>query len=197
MGVSRETSERLDIFAKMLASWTQKINLIAPSTVSEIHSRHIADSTQIYPLAPKDWRTWVDLGSGGGLPGLVIAILAMEKTRARRVVLVESDARKCAFLRAVLRETGTEAEVLNKRIEAVAPQSADVVSARALATLNDLLGYTQRHLSDHGTALFPKGRKADQELQQALEGWTFACEKHPSATDPEGVILEIGDIARV
>lgn len=194
--VSRETEERFEVFAHLLSVWTRKINLIAPSTVTEITDRHIEDSRQIYPLAPSGWRRWADLGSGGGLPGLVIAILATEDRNQREVILVESDARKCAFLRTVLRETETRATIINERIENTDALKADVVSARALGSLTDLLGYADQHMSTDGCALFPKGQKADQEVDEALERWTFACEKHASRTDKNGVILKIGDLKR-
>ncbi|MEL7025840.1 MAG: 16S rRNA (guanine(527)-N(7))-methyltransferase RsmG [Pseudomonadota bacterium] len=192
--VSRETRERLGIFVDLLSAWTQKINLIAPSTRKEIWERHIEDSLQIYPLAPQGWRTWVDLGSGGGLPGIIVAILAADDDR--EITLVESDARKCAFLRTALRETGARAKILNARAEEVPPVNADVVSARALAPLPKLLGYAERHVAPNGIGLFQKGKNASAEIEEALERWRFACEKHPSKTDADGVILRIGDLKR-
>lgn len=194
-GVSRETQDRLKIYADLLTVWTKKINLISAATVPDVWTRHIQDSAQLYKLAPKGWRVWVDLGSGGGLPGVVIAILAAEDS-VGGVVLVESDARKCAFLRTAVRETGVKAQVVQARVETLDPLAADVLSARALASLTDLLGYAQRHLAADGMALFPKGQKAQAELDEALERWTFACEKHPSETDASGVILSIGDVKR-
>lgn len=193
--VSRETKDRLDRFADLLAVWTRRINLISASTVPTLWSRHIEDSIQLYPLAPKGWRRWADLGSGGGLPGIVIAILATEDAD-KEVILVESDARKCAFLRTALRETGARGRVLHSRIEDIEPLGVDVLSARALAPLPALLGYAERHLAPGGIALFPKGQKAQDEIDEALEGWSFACEKHPSETDADGVILRIGDLTR-
>lgn len=193
--VSRETEARLAVFSDLLEVWTKKINLIAPSTVPEIRRRHIEDSLQIYPLAPPGWRRWADFGAGGGLPGIVVAILAAEKVDHREVILVESDARKCAFLRAALRETGVNGEVVQGRVEELPSLGADVVSARALAPLVKLAGFARHHLKPPGVGLFPKGRKADAEVNEALERWTFACEKHPSQTDSEGVILRIGDIS--
>lgn len=193
--VSRETQDRLEIYADLLTAWTKKINLISASTVPDVWTRHISDSAQLYCLAPKDWRVWADLGSGGGLPGMVIAILAAVDP-AREVVLIESDTRKCAFLRTAIRETGVNARVVQSRVETLDPILADVLSARALASLTVLLGYAQRHLSADGVALLPKGKKAQAELDEALERWTFACEKHPSETDAGGVILSIGDVKR-
>lgn len=195
--VSRETEEKLRCFADLLAVWTRKINLIAPSTHPQIWERHIQDSLQIYPLVQAGWRSWVDLGSGGGLPGIVVAILAAEDARETTVTLIESDGRKCAFLRAALRETGVKATIINQRIEDVPGLSADVVSARALAPLPKLMSFTHHHLAPDGTALFQKGQNANQEIDEALERWSFACEKHPSQTASDGVVLKIGDLARV
>jgi len=197
VNVSRETEARLETFKDLLAHWTTRINLVSRTTLDDIWHRHILDSAQLLHRAPDDWVRWADLGTGGGLPGVVIAILARELAGPREIVLVESDARKAAFLRTALREVGAEATVLNQRIEATAPLAADVVSARALAPLPRLLGLAAPHLADGGIALFPKGRNADAELQEALDCWTFACEKIPSDTDPEAVILKIGDLKRV
>lgn len=193
--VSRETVARLQIYAELLAKWTQKINLISAGSVPDLWTRHIEDSAQIFSLASPGWQTWLDMGSGGGLPGLVIAILAAENP-GRDVVMVESDARKCAFLRTALRETGVPGRVVHGRIEALDPWGADVISARALAALPDLLGYTEKHLVPGGQALFPKGQTAQRELDEALDRWSFACQKHRSKTDAHGVILSIGDVKR-
>lgn len=197
MNVSRETEERLGIFQGLLAHWTTRINLVSRTTLEDLWRRHILDSAQLLRHAPENWRRWADLGAGGGLPGVVIAILARETTGPRDIVLVESDARKAAFLRTALREVDVEAGVLNQRIEATSPLAADVVSARALAPLPRLLGLAAPHFAEGGVALFPKGRNADAELQEALDRWTFACEKIPSDTDHEAVILKIGDLKRV
>lgn len=196
MDVSRETREKLEKFSALLTKWTGKINLIGPSTVSDVWSRHILDSVQIYKLAPRNWKTWVDLGSGGGLPGIVVAVLASEDD-GKDVTLVESDVRKCAFLRTALRETATAGKVVNARIEDCDPMGADVLSARALAPLPRLMEFADRHLGPGGVALFSKGQKASNEIDEALEGWRFACEKHASETDANGVILRIGDLKRV
>ena len=191
--VSRETQERLDLYAALLRKWTPRINLVAPNTLPDLWTRHIVDSAQIARYSQETDRTWADLGSGGGLPGIVIAILRDDIT----MTLVESDARKAAFLRTVLRETGTSARVLNQRIETVPPLSADVVSARALAPLSRLLYHAERHLAANGRALFPKGIRYREEREAALETWQFRCEEHPSSTQSGAVILEISELARV
>ena len=190
--VSRETLEMLEIYARLLAEWTKRINLVSRSTLDALWTRHFLDSAQLIRHIDTPG-LWADLGSGGGFPGAVVAILQAGK---REVVLVESDQRKAAFLRAVARET-VGFRVVAQRIEQAKPLAASVVSARALAPLPVLLEYVHRHLAPGGVAVLPKGRKADEEITAALEHWRFDCEKHPSQTDPESVVLILGDIKRV
>ncbi|TCP61128.1 16S rRNA (guanine527-N7)-methyltransferase [Rhodovulum bhavnagarense] len=196
--VPRETSDRLAAYAALLRKWNPAINLVSRKTLDELESRHIADSAQLFDLRPDDACHWVDLGSGGGFPGLVIAILAVDDAPGMRITLIESDQRKATFLRTVARELGLlNVTVINDRIEAVPPQGADVLSARALAALSDLLAFGERHLAPHGIALFPKGARHAEELQAALATWTFNVQKIASKTDPQAVILKLGGIARV
>lgn len=197
MDVSRETAGRLDAYAALLARWTQRINLVAPGTLGALWSRHFLDSAQLLGLAPPGTGTWADLGSGGGFPGAVVAILAGEKRPELAVTLVEADQRKAAFLRALGRETGTDFKVLTGRIEDLPPLGAHIVSARALAPLPVLLGYAARHLAPGGTALIPKGAQAAGEVAEARKKWSFSYTTCPSQTDPEAAILKIGEIARV
>ena len=194
--VSRETSERLDYFVELLKKWSKSINLVSRSTMEHVWHRHIADSAQIWPLAPESAYTWADLGSGGGLPGMVIAILAHEFRPALRVTLVESDLRKSAFLATASRELDLTATVLAKRIEEVPPLKADVVSARALAPLDRLLPLAARHLGENATGLFPKGVKHVDELEAALASWRFTHETYKSKTESEAVIYKIGGLSR-
>ncbi len=196
MNVSRETLARLDLYADLLQRWTKKINLVSSSTLDALWTRHFLDSAQLFKVAPKGG-TWVDLGSGGGFPGAVVAVLAADSQSDLKVTLVESDQRKAAFLRTVLREMGVSACVLADRVERLEPMNADVLSARALASLEVLLGFAERHLVPTGRAVFPKGEKARDEIRDALEHWRFDCETYNSKTDPEAVILSIGDIQRV
>ncbi|WGW04585.1 16S rRNA (guanine(527)-N(7))-methyltransferase RsmG [Tropicibacter oceani] len=195
--VSRETKDRLNTYLELLRTWNPKINLVSPSTLDAAWERHILDSAQIFGHAPKSVETWVDLGSGGGFPGLVIAILAAEKAPDMAITLIESDARKSTFLRTVIRETGTAAKVLTQRIEVAPPQNAQVVSARALAPLPLLLDYVRRHIAPDGTALLQKGASWKNEMSRAQESWKFRATPHKSITDPNSVILEIGEIAHV
>lgn len=196
LDVSRETAERLDRFAALVAHWTARINLVSRASLAEIHTRHILDSAQLFDLAPAGWRHWADLGSGGGFPGIVIAILARDRCPGARVTLVESDQRKAAFLRTAVRELDLPADVRAARAGDLPPLAADVLSARALAPLADLLPLALCHLAPGGIALFPKGRRAGEEVAAARRNWRFEAESLPSLTDPEARILRIGGIAR-
>jgi len=195
--VSRETLERLDLYAALLAKWNPAINLVSKATLSELWTRHFLDSAQIFDLAPAAARRWADLGSGGGFPGMIVAILAAAERPGLSVTLVESDARKSAFLTRVAQETGIPADIRTARAESLPRLQADVLSARALAPLSRLLPLAQQHLVEGGEALFPKGAQHAQEIATALETWRFAVQKYPSRTDSAGVILKIGGISRV
>lgn len=191
LNVSRETSEKLIAYSDLIAKWTTSINLIAPNTVPDIWNRHILDSSQIYDLAPADWAHWLDLGSGGGLPGLVVAIMDQQR---RPVTLIESDQRKCLFLNTVRRELSLNVTVLNERIDKAEVSTADVISARALAPLPELLRMSERLLSADGIALFPKGERYKQELDQAQEDWHLDVDEIPSQTNPDSRILKVSRI---
>ena len=197
LDVSRETWGRLELYESLLRKWNPAINLVSRATLDEIWTRHFADSAQLLLCAPETARHWVDLGAGGGFPGLVVAVLAREFRPGLSVTLVESDLRKCTFLREVARQIETPVTVLAERAESLPPLGADVVSARALAPLRDLLRLAERHLKPGGTALFPKGVNHDAELSDALETFRFTFQKRASQTDLQAVILSIGDLARV
>lgn len=196
LNVSRETMERLQAFVVLLKHWNTRINLIAPSTLPDLWRRHIVDSAQLFEHAPIDARHWVDLGSGGGLPGLVCAIMAQERMPQCRFTLIESDKRKSAFLMTAARELGLTISVLAQRIEAVPPQMADVVSARALAPLAQLMALVERHLRPGGVALLPKGKSHSEELAAARLEWQFDAAEIESQTDPLARLLILKDIAR-
>lgn len=195
--VSRETFERLRAFESLLRKWNPAINLVSRSTLDDLWRRHIIDSIQVFDAAPLSARRWADFGTGGGFPGLVVAILASERQPQLHTTLIESDQRKAAFLGAVCRDLQVNAAVIAQRAEAVDPLCAEVVSARALAPLVDLLGLAERHLAPGGTAIFPKGAGHAEELSRALEKWSFGHHKTQSTTDPDAVILSIGAIRRV
>ncbi|MGP9788751.1 16S rRNA (guanine(527)-N(7))-methyltransferase RsmG [Roseinatronobacter sp. NSM] len=195
--VSRETLDRLDGFVRLLTKWNSKINLVAPATIPNLWQRHIEDSAQVFALAPKDARHWVDLGSGGGLPGVVCAILATEHMPECRFTLVESDKRKSAFLMVAARELALQIDVLPIRAEDVPVQNAEIVSARALAPLPQLLAWVDRHLADGGIALLPKGKTWEEELATARVDWMFKLVSHISQTDPAARLLAIKELSRV
>lgn len=191
--VSRETLGRLTIYRDLLEKWTAKINLVSRNSLAEAWTRHFADSLQLLDLAPTDSNPWVDLGSGAGFPGLVVAIARPEA----RVVLVESDTRKVAFLRTVATATGASPTILESRIEELAPLGAAVLSARALAPLGALLAHAEKHRAPGGICLFPKGEAVHKEISEARRDWRFDPVIHPSRTDPQAAIVEIGALARV
>jgi len=172
--VSRETMDRLEAYAALLVKWNPKINLVAKSTIPEVWHRHMADSAQLWALAPKGAKSWMDIGSGAGFPGLVIAAIAAEKAPDLKVSLVESDRRKSVFLQSAAREMGITVEVITKRIEALEPQGVDILSARALSSLSQLLEFTTKHRKPEGVCLFPKGARVDSELTEASSCWYMA-----------------------
>ena len=197
VSVSRETVQRLDRFVGLLRQWQRRINLIAPSTEAKLWTRHIADSLQLVALAPNA-RSWVDLGSGGGFPGLVIAC-ALADTPGARVHLVESNAKKAAFLREAARVTGAPATVHAERIAdfaAHAPKRIDVVTARALAPLADLLAEAYPLLKKGALGVFPKGQDVGAELTEAAKYWQMEASLLPSRTDSRARIVVVRAIER-
>ncbi|WP_454918684.1 16S rRNA (guanine(527)-N(7))-methyltransferase RsmG [Xanthobacter sediminis] len=191
--VSRETFQRLALIVDLLVKWQRTINLVAPASLPHIWERHVADSLQLVTLAPEAATRWVDLGSGGGFPGLVVAAVLAERPGAD-LHLVESDTRKAAFLREAIRLAALPAVVHAQRIEAVAPRLAagsHVVSARALAPLPKLLDLAAPFLAAGALGLFLKGKDATRELTEAGKGWTLDAELAPSRTDPDGRIVVV------
>ncbi|MEX0306518.1 MAG: 16S rRNA (guanine(527)-N(7))-methyltransferase RsmG [Ruegeria sp.] len=195
LDVSRETFERLTTYVALLERWNPKINLVSRNSLKDIWVRHILDSTQVFRCV-EPVNHWVDLGSGGGFPGLVCAIMSIESTPTTRFTLVESDQRKSAFLRNIARECGANCTVISRRIESVDPLGADVLSARALADLTTLMSFCDRHLSASGTALLPKGASWEKELADARKEWKFEAEPITSLTEPQSVILKIKGVTR-
>lgn len=194
--VSRETFAKLEAFEALVRHWNPAINLVSASTLPEFWQRHIVDSAQLFSLCPKDAKSWVDLGSGGGFPGLVVTILAKEAQPDMRVTLVESDLRKATFLRQAVRSLGIGAAVISDRAETVPPLDADVLSARALAPLTGLLTFARRHLQTDGVALFSKGERFEEEVAEARKLWSFDVETQPSLSHPGAAILVIRKIER-
>lgn len=196
LNVSRETTDLLTQFSELVERWTVRINLISKASVDGIWERHVADSAQLFELAP-EFEHWVDLGSGGGFPGIVIAIIAKEARPEGRITLVESDLRKATFLRTAIRELGLNAKVIAERIEELPPLGADVLSARALADLPALLEFTELHLAKSGTAIFPKGQNWRKEDEAARQLWSYSLDPVKSKTSAEAAILLIKDVSRV
>ena len=190
---SPETAARLAAYRDLLLRWNTRINLISAETAAEIDQRHIADCAQLQPLLPPEGPI-ADIGSGAGLPGLVLAIVQPE----REVHLVESDKRKAAFLveaSAQLKLPMVRVHACRVEIAKLPPLSA--ITARALAPLATLLPYADKFLAPGGVAVFPKGKTAEKELTEAALDWHFTCERFPSTTNPEATILRLSNIHRV
>lgn len=196
LSVSRETLEKLEIYHALIEKWTQKINLIAKSTQKEIWSRHILDSAQIFLMIDGQPERIADFGSGGGMPAIVLSVLSQESFPQRKFILIESDSRKVAFLREVRRELDLECEIINDRIENVPPLNADVITARAFASLTDLLVASLPHIKPTGQLIFPKGRQVEAEISMAKRDWRFCLHRHQSYISDESVILNLKDLAR-
>lgn len=188
--VSRETLEKFRIYHDLLLAWQKKINLIGRGTEKEIWRRHFLDSAQLLPLVNKHTgfpkgRTWLDIGTGAGFPGLVLALMGEE------VSMVEPNSKKCAFLRAVLRETGTQARVYNSKVEDLSPFPVDLVTARALTSIGRLIAWGRAFLKEASEIWLLKGETAEQELTSALKNNNMAAELFQSLTDPRGKVVRI------
>jgi len=195
--VSRETLARLDTLVAELVRWNASINLVSKRSLGDVWRRHILDSAQLYPLAPPGAQTWVDLGSGAGFPALVVAALAKENNPALRLSLIESDARKCAFLATVARLMAIEITIENRRIQEPPSQRYDIISARALAPLKDLVLLAEPYMTERSVALFLKGAEVNDELTDAFQRRHMRVVRSPSITDPGGVILQLRGIGGV
>ena len=197
LDVSRETAARLEDLADLVLKWTQTINLVSKASLSQIWMRHVLDSAQLWELAPLKSGLWLDVGSGGGFPGIVISILAAQYAPDVRIVMVESDRRKVVFLTEALRHLGLSAYVHCARIETLPPIAAQVVTARALAPLAGLLPIAARHMAANGVALFPKGQHHAEELAVFGAEWVMQSSAIPSKTDPDAAIVRIWDLHHV
>ncbi len=194
--VSRETEKRLDRFVDALLLWQRTTNLVASSTLAQVWTRHVADSLQLIPLAP-DAKVWIDLGSGGGFPGMPIAC-ALAGEPGAKVHLVESNAKKAAFLREAVRITGAPAQVHAVRVENFGDSLAEpvhAVTARALAPLKTLCGQAFPWIVRGAVGLFPKGQDVDAELTEAAKYWSIEASKVPSKTSPDGWIVVVRGLA--
>ena len=194
LNVSRETLQKLHGLCDLVRRWNPAINLVSKSSVPDLWNRHLLDSAQLFAFCPPQAKRWLDLGSGAGFPGLVMAIMAQESRPEIFVTLVESDRRKTVFLNEAIRILELPAKAICQRIEDVSAQSADVISARALASLSALCGHAHRHLGEGGVGLFPKGANAAAEIAEAQSLWRFDHRSYPSRTDADAAILVLKDV---
>ena len=188
-GTDAETIDRLAAYLALLEKWQQRINLVGSGSMQDPWRRHILDSAQLLPLLPSGSPSVADLGTGAGFPGVVLAIMG-----DARVHLVESNARKCAFLSEVLRITETKATIHHKRIEEIASLAVDVVTARGCANLLSLLDYAKPLLAPSGICLFLKGQSVEAELTESQKKWRMRSQRITSRSDPAGVVLKLSDI---
>ncbi len=190
--VSRETIEKLEIYISLLQQWNKKINLVSQQGMDQVWKRHVYDSFQLIRYLDSSVKSIADLGSGGGFPGLILAL-----STDIPVILIESDKRKTIFLREVLRQTKTQATVLCQRIENVNAISVDVVTARALTSLTQLLKFSKNILNKNGYCLFLKGRSVNLEIEEAQKDWKINYKTFSSQTNADGVIVKINQFERV
>ena len=191
-GVSRETLDRLKIYADLLQTWNQKINLVSKTTIPDLWQRHIRDSAQLFPLLPSGAKTLLDLGSGAGFPGLVLAIMGVPN-----VHLAESDQRKCAFLREAARVAGAAVTIHARRIEDIAPFPVDVITARALAPVAELLDLASPFIGENTKLIFLKGQNVEVELTEAHKRWRISARQIASLTDSAGTVVCMDEVRRV
>ena len=184
--VSRETRQRLETYVALVEKWQPRINLVSPKSLPDIWMRHVWDSAQLAPLIAPDTKRILDVGSGGGFPGLVLAMLCDAECH-----LVESDQRKAVFLSTVIRECGLTAKVHNSRVETLADLDASVITARALAPLDRLLQLLARQLTPETRCLFLKGARVDAEIAAAGEMVNLRHRLHPSLTNPDGFVIDL------
>ena len=197
LDVSRETLDALKYFEDLVVLWNPAINLISNSSVSDLWSRHIIDSAQLFLFTLPDEGLWLDVGSGGGFPGIVVSIIARELAPSLRVALVESDKRKCVFLRTVVRELGLSVKVINDRIENVKLDDVVYLSARALRNLNSLLFIVENNVSRETVCVFPKGRSYKKELVESQKNWKFDLNLIDSNTSEDSKVIVLKGLERV
>jgi 16S rRNA (guanine527-N7)-methyltransferase len=194
-GVSRETLARLKAYVSLLAEWNARHNLVSANSLNDVWRRHVWDSAQLAPLVLASAKSLVDLGSGAGFPALVLAAMLRDKADFR-AVLIESVAKKCRFLEAAAERMEVDVEVRNIRAEDAKHEPFDVVTARACAPLDRLLGYAQHFRGKRTICLFLKGQSVEEELTEAHKSWNIKAIRHRSRSDPSGVILEVREFER-
>ena len=197
LDVSRETLGALERFEDLVVLWNPSVNLISNNSISDLWSRHIVDSAQLFLFTLPDEGVWLDVGSGGGFPGIVVSIIAKELAPGLRVVLVESDKRKCVFLRTVIRELGLSVKVINDRIENVKFDEVVYLSARALRNLNSLLFIVENNVSRETVCVFPKGRSYKKELVESHKNWKFDLNLIDSITSEDSKVIVLRGLERV
>ncbi len=193
--VSRETLDRLQLYAALLVKWQKSINLVGNSTLDDLWRRHFLDSAQLASIISGnagEHPLCVDMGAGGGFPGLVLAAMGVGNW-----TLIESDTRKCVFLNEVVRQCEISATIRHQRVEGIEDLQADIVTARAFAPLDRLLAYSEPIMKEGGTAIFPKGQRHQTEILAAKAEWSFDLTEYDSATDEDGKILIIQKVKRV
>ena len=190
LNVSRETTLKFDQYVRVLFRWNEAINLIGSSTVEDVWQRHVYEGIQTAKVSRLNG-DWYDFGSGAGFPGIVVSIVG---GGTRKVTLIESDSRKCAFLRSVRRELDLNVEIMNARAEILRGYTAETISARALAPLKDLLSLTALFRKEDTEYVFPKGRNWLSEVNDALPDWDFILESEPSLTEEGAAILRLTNV---
>lgn len=196
-GVSRETFFKLEKYCQALTDWQSKINLISKNSLQDVWKRHIADSAQLFNLIPPNANNLLDIGSGAGFPGMVLAIISSEKTPYLKITLTESVTKKTLFLNHVKNLLLLDnTDILNDRVEKIKNKKFSVITARAVTALSDLLEYAHPLLDENGICIFPKGKTYQEEITQAQKQWKFSLKTIDSQTSEEGKILVINKLTK-
>lgn len=195
--VSRETFDRLKLYQDLLMEWQTRFNLVSKNSLEDAWSRHFIDSVQLFRYIPSSAKRLLDFGSGAGFPGLVLAVVAKEKTPYLKVGLVESILKKTLYLKEVATRLELSVDIINDRIEKITFPKVDVITSRAMTSLDGLLGYAYRFCKTETVCIFPKGKKYAQELAEAHKNWKFKCRIEPSDISEEGKILIISNLHKI
>ena len=195
--VSRETFDRLKLYQDLLMEWQTRFNLVSKNSLEDAWSRHFIDSVQLFRYIPSSAKRLLDFGSGAGFPGLVLAVVAKEKTPYLKIGLVESVLKKTLYLKEVATRLELSVDIINDRIEKITFPKVDVITSRAMTSLDGLLGYAYRFCKTETVCIFPKGKKYAQELAEAHKNWKFKCRIEPSDISEEGKILIISNLHKI
>ncbi len=195
--VSRETFSKLKLYEALLKEWQLKFNLVSKSSLDDAWNRHFEDSVQLFKYIPENAKVLYDFGSGAGFPAMVLAIMANEKTPYLKVKLIESIGKKTLYLNEVKKQTNTDVEIINDRIENIKPEKADVITSRAMASLVQLLEYTKKFCNKKTICIFPKGKKFQEEIDEARKKFNFDCQVYDSEISSEGKVLIISNISKI